>query len=60
MTFWIISITIAFLLGSIIGAIAGLSALFWFIKKTGMAIMNIDNIVRVIPYRYMELKNDQD
>lgn len=60
MTFWIISITIAFLLGSIIGAIAGLSAFFWFIKKTGIAVMNIDNIVRVIPYHCMELKNDQD
>jgi hypothetical protein len=60
MIFWIISITIAFLLGSITGVIAGLSALFWFIKKTGIAVMNIDNIVRVIPYHCMELKDDQD
>jgi len=60
MIFWIISITIAFLLGSIIGAIAGLSAFFWFIKKTGIAVINVDNIVRVIPYHCMELKNDQD
>jgi predicted membrane protein len=60
MIFWIISITITFLLGSIIGAIAGLSALFWFIKKTGIAVMNVDNVVRVIPYYCMELKDDQD